>query len=525
MSEQWPDFNEPVPNNRFSLKKRIIYGIIALIIILGLLAPLSRPFLRSGISRVQTMIRGGDAAPTVVPLVENEAEAATAVPQEEAEPVEQAVEETAVSATDTPEEAEPAPTTPPEPTAEAVAEVDAFPINRIAYINADGDLATISPDGLNDRVLTVGSNFFQFPAWSPNGRFLAAIGISRTNAGVYLFEDDEEILGRPLYTSSDKTPFYLYWAPNSEKISFLAQHDATPMSLRLVDVDNEDVETSDIVLEGGPLYWDWSADSENIFVHSALSDEEQMGFIGAGSGNVVDEAIDAPGAFQAPSLSQNGRFVAYAQLSSGGFSELVINDFETQTQTRERYNGLLAMNWSPTSDKLAYISNASEEGFSSIGPLRLYDAETQEITLLSQQNVIAFFWSPDGQKIAYYTLSNPAGDTEFNASWPPTFAKESLLSKTAVQQQRPAFDLTVVDVNTGDGRTLVTNIELSALFISQFLPFFDQYAMSHALWSPGSDAFLIPFNDSGTSRIAIVATAGGQVRELAEGFVAFWSHQ
>lgn len=510
MSEQWPDFDQPNRKSGFSLKKRIVYGLISLLIILGLVAPLSRPFLRNGLDYLQSAFRADPDASDPAMADEMLNDVSTVVP--EPQPPDPTPTETS---------AELEPVTPPEPDTEAV--VGRFPIDRIAYVTTGGDVATISPDGSDERILTSGDQFYQFPAWSPDGRYLAAIGAARGEVGIYLLEDSSDAEVRPLYSSRDKTPFYLYWSPNSQQISFLAQHDVSPMTLRLVDVNSEDGDESDVVLEGGPLYWVWAADGESFFVHSALSDDERMGFMSA-SGEMMNENIAAPGAFQAPSISPSGRFLAYAQRNAGGFDEIVVADIETTTEERSRYNGVVAMGWSPAGDDLAYISNATTEGFSSIGPLRLYSAEAGDTTLLSEQNVIAFFWSPDGRYIAYYTLTNPAGDTEFNASWPPRSEKSALTAKEMLQR-RPAFDLTVVDTTSGMGRVLLTDIELSALFITQFLPFFDQYAMSHTLWSPGSDAFLVPFNDSGRPRIAVVSVEGGQVRELAEGFVAFWSHQ
>lgn len=518
MSEQWPDLDSSERNSGFSLKKRIIYGLISLVIILGLTAPLSLPFLRNGLSYIETFFQSEPEAP----------QSERAFPTVEA--IEEVSEETAVSPADavradpsaTVEPADSDPALPTEPTTPSPTAEVSLSINRIAYINSDGDVATISPDGTNDKVLTSGEQFYQFPAWSPNGRYLAAIGASRGQVGIYLLEDRSGS-ERPLYSSRDKTPFYLYWSPNSEEISFLAQHDETPMTLRLVDVDNDDVEQSEIVLAGGPLYWDWSADGESLFVHSALEDEERMGFFTA-AGEMVDGGIEAPGAFQAPSISGDGRYVAYAQINPAGFSEMVVADIDAQTEVRTRHNGVVAMGWSPVANQLAYINNATPEGFSSIGPLRLYDAESDDTMLLSGQNVLAFFWSPNGRYVAFYTLTNGGGDSEINASR-LFFEQKTRQAAKSAAQRRPAFDLTVVDVITGEGRVLVTNIELSALFITQFLPFFDQYAMSHSLWSPGSDAFLVPYNDSGTARIAAVNIDGGQVRDIAQGFVAFWSHQ
>ena len=45
--------------------------------------------------------------------------------------------------------------------------------SRIAFINPDGQLTTINPDGSDLRVLTQGEQRFQFPVWSPDGSKLS----------------------------------------------------------------------------------------------------------------------------------------------------------------------------------------------------------------------------------------------------------------------------------------------------------------------------------------------------------------
>ena len=51
-------------------------------------------------------------------------------------------------------------------------------VNRIVIVNDEGQVETLAPDGQDRRVLTRQGNtiFFQFPAWSPDGRRLAVIG-------------------------------------------------------------------------------------------------------------------------------------------------------------------------------------------------------------------------------------------------------------------------------------------------------------------------------------------------------------
>ena len=99
-------------------------------------------------------------------------------------------------------------------------------VNRIAYINLNGELETVAPNGEERRILTRGDRFFQFPAWSPNGKRIAAVGGTRETAGVFVFEDtdgDFALMPEPksVYQSDSDAPIYLYWSPDNDHLSFV----------------------------------------------------------------------------------------------------------------------------------------------------------------------------------------------------------------------------------------------------------------------------------------------------------------
>ena len=51
-------------------------------------------------------------------------------------------------------------------------------VNRIAYVNLDGQVMTMAPDGSDPRMLSR-DRFFQFLASSPDSRHLAPTGSTR----------------------------------------------------------------------------------------------------------------------------------------------------------------------------------------------------------------------------------------------------------------------------------------------------------------------------------------------------------
>lgn len=396
-------------------------------------------------------------------------------------------------------------------------------VNRIVFVNGEGQVGTVNPDGEEQRLLTNTSRRFQFPAWSPDGRRLAAIASERGGAAIYVMTDEADSEPASVYSSSTESPFYLYWAPDSEQISFLANHPDAPMALHLVPASGGE---SRMVSTGGPFYWDWAADSRQILIHTGFSGAEaSLALVDAESIEIEDD-IAPPGYFQAPGISADGRFWAYAEVAAGGNSRIVVASAEDGKKFRERHSGIAVLGWSPTENKLAYVSSAEADGDGFFGPLRLMDAETGEVTLLSRERVLAYFWSPDGRYIAYLSLTN-RNDNEINAGLFPkeTGGKAPGVAKIARQRRLPTFNLSIIDVETGAGRVVLTGFQPSLLFISQFLPFFDQYALSHQIWSPASDALVLPIVENGRSQIFVVPTNGGQKRLIADGTVAFWSRQ
>ncbi|RME82919.1 MAG: hypothetical protein D6775_09555, partial [Caldilineae bacterium] len=131
--------------------------------------------------------------------------------------------------------------------------------------------------------------------------------------------------------------------------------------------------------------------------------------------------------------------------------------------------------------------------------------------------VIAFFWSPDGDKLAILSPSQES-DTQLGRGPIPVPALHH------TQPSPPRLDLILLDTTRGSERPLIS-FTPTPLFLAQLLPFFDQYALSHRLWSPRGDALVLPLV-SGDGRPQIyVIPVDGQLpgKALAEGTIAFWS--
>jgi hypothetical protein len=60
--------------------------------------------------------------------------------------------------------------------------------------------------------------------------------------------------------------------------------------------------------------------------------------------------------------------------------------------------------------------------------------------------------------------------------------------------------------------------------VNQLLPYFDQYALSHRLWSPDSASILLPLVDSvGRDQVVVVPADGSEPRPITGGAKGFWS--
>ncbi|MFQ5401220.1 MAG: TolB family protein [Anaerolineae bacterium] len=392
-------------------------------------------------------------------------------------------------------------------------------VNRIVFVNLNGQLETVAPDGGDGRLLTSDTLSYQFPAWSPDGKFVAAIGIDALGGGIFLLEDQVGTEAKRVYFSHQSAPIYLYWAPDSRQVSFIASHAQSVLGLFLVGVTGE--EESRLLTTGTPFYWNWSAASDEILIHSGFSGEgARLALINA-EGSGAGQDIAPPGFFQAPGISADGRYLAYATVDESGINWLVVTDRETGQEQRQRHVGLAALGWSPADSVVAFTS-AGREALDFIGPLRLMDAVTGDIRLLSQEEVLAFFWSPDGRYLATITSSGRGNDIVAQRLADPGSGRALHVGKRAQQQAEESFQLNVIDVRDGKSEQLLS-FQPSAAFINRFLPFFDQYALSHRLWSPDSDAIVLPVREENRNRIIVAPLDGSPVQLVGEGTMAFWS--
>lgn len=416
--------------------------------------------------------------------------------------------------------------TSPRPTESAQTEDEdrqQVPEGRIAFISSEGQIGTAAPDGSQLRQLTDDEGrIYLFPAWAPQGDRIAAISSSTSGAGVHTVSDAAGAEATELYFDEDDAPIYLYWSRNGENVSFIASYESA-LGLFLAPADGAGENL--LLATGQPLYWDWVAQEERLLVHTGTPQSgARVTFVDVAEAQSSGDEVSTPGYFQAPVVSADGAYIGFAEVDANESRWVVIRERATGGTSRTEHAGVAAMGWSPTENRLAIISADSPRRSPALnyyGPLRLLDADTGDAQMLVDERVLAFFWSPDGQKIAYLTVAAGQGEQVAERTGGGPWQRRG---KLAAQHEELRLSLSLVDVFDGQ-RAHLLDFRPTEIFVRQFLPFFDQYALSHNIWSPDSSALVIPVIEGEQGKIYAVNANGQGIQAVAEGLVAFWSNR
>lgn len=403
--------------------------------------------------------------------------------------------------------------------------VAASGLNLIAYVDGAGDLYVIQPDGKGRRKLASGEllqpvafsaqfgsgpDFYSWPVWSPDGNLLASFRFfsgeeTRTDA-LYIFDvTTSQVLNA--YKEPGLQPIYAYWAPNSQQLAVLLGGPGPVFSLGLWPLSGS--QRPKTVAQGKPFYFDWRADAQALVVHTindAYESEAKDGHLvslvnlKSGERQIVS---NAPAAFGPPSWSRDGKWLAYGdEIKAENKARLMIAP--ANGGKAKSFGALpprITLEWSPTQPLLAVGMAASEED-PLLEELRLVDVSSGKTRTLVKDRFGAFFWSPNGERLLY-----------------------------AKQKRADLWTWVVVEVKDGKSQEVVDFLP-SRPFVVIF-EFFDQYALSHRVWSPDSKHFVFAgsvgpdANPAAAFRsptvYAVEAVAQATPKPLSDGHVAFWS--
>jgi len=395
----------------------------------------------------------------------------------------------------------------------------------IAFVGLDGNVYTTDSEGQHHTPVTVDAlvrpsggqpgRIYQFPTWSPDGQRLAFMRfIGDTTSATQSTLMASTVDGKnqvEAFTSQDTAPFYLFWSPDSQKITFLANNPGGGLALYLAAASGGD---SKLVSTGQPYYWDWSPDNRTLIIHTggdATSNPDARLALVEIDGSVVKNELDLkPGLFQAPAWSPAGASMALTTLDETGGQALVLAGQDGKvTQTLTQLDGPVAFSWSPQGGRLAYTSLIPGKSGTTSSLVLMDTANPDQKKEIGQGgDLLAFFWSPDGSKIAYFV---PTG------SGPQA-------SVRLVAQNSPQVNLAVDVYDLASGQTQQIATFAPTDSFNEVLPFYDQYQRSGTIWSPDSRSLVLAgVNTGGADAIFVVDAAGGPLHKVADGEVAFWS--
>jgi TolB protein len=412
---------------------------------------------------------------------------------------------------------QPAPVAPsPTPTTPLVAASSGpSSAGRLAVIGHDGALVIMDGTGALQSRFDVPRALVSFPAWSPDGTQIAALVNGPEVSAVQVFPATPGAITEPVtvYKDMDEPPFYLSWALDGRSVAFLTT-EPNGIALRRAPADASAAATR--LRDGSPMYW-IDLGSGRLLVHSGSGADAFLGEIDP-DGKPLDPGFAASDLFRAPAVSGDGAYRAYAGTDSNGVDAVVVETRDGSGRHAVPILGPAAVAFAPSGATVAFIARASADVPRTqlpVGPLRVLDAASGAVRTLVSGAVLAFFWSPDGRTIAVLRIAGP-NDSVAQAGI--RLASTGDLALAGV-----ALDLVFVDAE--DGSVVARQaVRVTDLYATQVLPFFDQYASSHRIWSSDSSAIALPvISADGLGEIDIIATDGSAPRRLATGDVAFWS--
>jgi TolB protein len=382
----------------------------------------------------------------------------------------------------------PSATTEPPLDPSAIVSIEELP-GQLVIIDETGNIAVSRPDGSDIVEITDDAGpeaVYAQPTWSNDGQRLIwseATLESGVGVGISGAAGNERI-----HLDMAQPPFYFNWAPNDQTVGVLHNGDAGSIELQLVDVVEGQTR---LVAGGAPLYFSWSPSSDMLAAHVGGEGFATLDLDGA----VNDLGATSP-AYPAPSWIPEGILHVSPRglelIGPGGEGRilgtapgplaLVANSTGTRIATQ------VVTDDSPDAVGVAYVQTPTLP----TNKVLVVDLATGEIETITERLSVGFSWSPDGEALLIIEPTTEQGSVALLV-W-----RDGELRRLGVISPHPRF-------------------------VREVLLFFDQYAQSHSLWSPDSNAVVFPGAVDGDPGIWVYLLNEEEPAKAGEGSWVVWS--
>jgi TolB protein len=313
--------------------------------------------------------------------------------------------------------------------------------------------------------------------WSAAGRWAAWAVESGEARGVPEGDEVQEVrlfppgADEPRVLASALTAFYLNPSPCGRYLSHLSPG---PLGLELAVSDVASGELR-VIERGQPLFWSWSPDASRLAVH--VGDRVLVASREDGTGQLL---TDDAGSFMAPWWTPDGS-VVFASAD-----RIVSHAADGAVTEVARHPGVGRFSLDPDGRRLAFVDIIEE-----VPSLVVLDLLTGERDVVAPEPTAGFFWSPEGRRLAALVLAGPG-----QLQWLVSDGKQV----TRLAPFRPCPD-----------------------WLQEVLPFFEQYAQSHAVWSADGGQLVATALGADGSPEAVVQTVDGPTVRLPGARLAWWA--
>ncbi len=368
-------------------------------------------------------------------------------------------------------------------------------------VDGGGPVVGGGSDGQGDIVATQ-------PSWSADGLQLAWSAMPADGIGVaQIRSNDGSVPWSPdTHLAADlpaNPAFYLHWGVDS-LLALAPSADGRQLTTFYVDTEGRALP----VTEGAPTALSWSPDGSRALIGTDLA---TVGLFDPASGRAtVEPLVSTAARFSVPAWTDDRTFAVRVgdrllQMSAAGeeITELL------------RLEGPMRMVATADGSQIAFAGFLEgEDATIASPPLRILDVADGDLTTVTDSLAVAWEWSADGDRLAYLA------DASVERIATVSFQTSRDDDPDTTDPDTPDPDSTDPDSTDPDGepgseagvdplQLLLTGQELRWHFYfdgalqnatspfvptvvdtAAYLPFFQQYAVSHARWSPGGEAFV-----------------------------------